>query len=132
VAGVYGKRFCGACGYCYEDCCCDGGGEFFEGGGYIEGMEMIEGAPVIEGGAVSGGCPDGNCSSTGTLNRAVPGRMQRSPAWQQAMARQQAATSRTAGQANRPSSPAVVDRRGTDKFYRQASRLPRSPQPLRR
>ena len=143
VAGLYGKRFCGACGYAYDDCGCDGGyigGEIIEDGGYIDG-HIIEGGTVIEGPVMqgptpavqgtsgTGNCPDGNCSIGNRPSTPMARRIRRSPAYEQAMARQQAAADLKAAQAQteRPTPERVVyPEEPNAKFYRQATRLPRN------
>lgn len=125
VAGIYGKRFCGDCGYGYDECGC--GGEFIEGE-IIEGGEYMEGT-IIEGDASmipassrgSSGCATGNCAAVRRSQKSPVARTtQRSPAYQQAMARQQG---------SRTTNPM---RSQTGGNYRQATRMPNGSSPLRR
>jgi hypothetical protein len=64
VAALYGKRFCGECGYDVGDCCCGEASGYDSYGGGCGcascggGSEMMmEDAPIMG----SGGCADGNC-----------------------------------------------------------------------
>lgn len=115
AVGLYGKRFCGDCGYDYDDCCCGDGG--------------FAGETVIEGTGATGGCATGNCSTNHRTNsRVANANVQRSPAHRHAMARQQ-----TTGNAPpNPGSQVIHPAEPDQKFYRQATRLPAGQPAFRR
>lgn len=122
VAGLYGKRFCGGCGYGYDECGCGDGfidGEIIEGGEYMEGT-IIEGDASMIPASPRGnsGCATGNCAAASQPQRSTMARTnRRSPAYQQAMGRQQGSgTGRSAQPRN----------------YRQAARLPNGSTSMRR
>lgn len=129
AVGLYGKRFCGECGYDTGDCCCDTGGcdtGCCDGGC---GGEIISEGPVIHGG---GGCASGNCAiNRGGNTQMARSNVRRSPAHQQAMARQQ--TAQMMRQVPTSSEPKVVyPEASNQKFYRQATRLPQGQSAFRR
>lgn len=126
VAGLYGKRFCGDCGYGYDECGCGGGfieGEVIDGGEYMEGT-IIEGDASMIPAASRGssGCATGNCAAASQPQRSTMARSnRRSPAFQQAMSRQQGS-----GSGNNAA------RSNQSRGYRQATRLPNGPTSMRR
>ncbi|MDG2014053.1 MAG: hypothetical protein P8J33_11135, partial [Pirellulaceae bacterium] len=136
LTGLYGKRFCGACGYDFDECGCGGGGGGYMEGQIIDGGEYIEG-PIIQGTTSmmptsSGGgsnCATGNCAANAQPNRVpVAKNSRRSPAYQQAMARQRTSAPNNANARSRRAVPNQVQGQN----YRQATRMPTGPAPLRR
>lgn len=119
AVGLYGRRFCGDCGYDTGDCCCDGG----------FGGEIISGGPAIQGG---GGCATGNCSvNRGGTMQVARSNVRRSPAHQQAMTRQQTAQMMRSQQAGNDTQ-VIYPAEPNQKFYRQATRLPQGQSAFRR
>ena len=134
LTAIYGKRFCGACGYDFDECGCGGGaymeGQIIEGGEFIEGTIIEGSAPMMPMSSRSGGgCATGNCAANNQPNRApVAKNSRRSPAYQQAMARQRTSSPRNVN--TRPQR--TVPNQAQGKNYRQATRMPTGPAPLRR
>ena len=122
VTGLYGKRFCGACGYNFDDCCCGG-----SDAGYIEMGELPTGE-YMDGGYIEGGpMMDGGFSSAPKRGTPMQRQVRRSPAYEQAMARQQSPRPQTNGTPER----VVYPEDPNSNLYRQASRLPQRAATLR-
>ena len=120
VQAVYGKRFCGDCGYAWSDCGC---GPAACGG--CGSCGDCAGGAIIEGGVPAGDCATGDCSASNTPSMQTP--VQR--ARQQALARRQMMAR---PQTNQPQTAASRPDAASEKFVRQAQRIPRGLPSIRR